>query len=292
MNEQEWVTLLRRVQQGKVTPFLGAGVNGDVLPLGSAIARTWAKENAYPFADDTDLARVAQFLAISRPDPMDPKDELLNRWFRAPALSACPKLLTILASLPLPIYITTNYDGLMTKALSLCGKEPLREFCHWNNYLRQQHNTSIWDQQPGFRPSTSQPIVFHLHGTDTVNESLVLTEDDYIDFLVNISRDGELIPRYVQASMTGSSLLFIGYRLADVTFRVIFRGLVGSMEPGLRKISVAVQLEPEGSAEARRQEQEYLAKYFGNISVRLYWGTAEAFADELQHRWSDFTRAT
>jgi len=42
------------------------------------------------------------------------------------------------------------------------------------------------------------PVVFHFHGSYEIPESLVLTEDDYFDFLVNISRDEDLIPARIQ----------------------------------------------------------------------------------------------
>jgi hypothetical protein len=58
------------------------------------------------------------------------------------------------------------------------------------------------------------------------------------------------------------------YRLADWDFRVLFRGLIDSMESSLRRISVAVQLSPEDL-----KQQEYLVDYFGNIKVEVYWGT-------------------
>jgi hypothetical protein len=288
VDEQEWTTLLRRIKEGKCTPFLGAGVNEGVLPLGSAIARIWAQENAFPMKDANDLARVAQFLAIRRPDPMDPKEELLSRWFknipRRPE-QATPDPLDVLADLPLPIYLTTNYDDLMAKALKRRGREPHRELCRWNNHPRVRKRQSVWDRTPGFRPSWNEPVVFHLHGLDEVYESLVLTEDDYLDFLVSISRDDNLLPPYVQEALTGSSLLFVGYKLADYTFRVLFRGLVNSMEPGLRRISVSVQVGPSGSGEEHQREREYLDKYFENIKVKVYWGTASDFAAELSRRW-------
>ena len=39
----------------------------------------------------------------------------------------------VLAELPLPIYITTNYDDFMAAALRRAGKEPRREICRWNS---------------------------------------------------------------------------------------------------------------------------------------------------------------
>ena len=39
---------------------------------------------------------------------------------------------TILAELPFPIYVTTNYDNFMEKALKDKSREPVSEFCKWD----------------------------------------------------------------------------------------------------------------------------------------------------------------
>jgi hypothetical protein len=39
LGDRDWEILLRRIHDGKCTPFLGAGINHGVLPLGSEIAR-------------------------------------------------------------------------------------------------------------------------------------------------------------------------------------------------------------------------------------------------------------
>ena len=77
--------------------------------------------------------------------------------------------------------------------------------------------------------------------------------------------------------------MFVGYSLRDWTFRVLFRGIVGSMEGSMRRISVAVQLSPE-NADAQR----YLDSYYNRLEVKVYWGTARQFAAELAARWSGF----
>ena len=253
LGDRDWEILLRRIQDGKCTPFLGAGVNDGVLPLGSDIAQQWAEQFQYPLEDRYDLARVAQFLAVLHRDPMLPK----RNFSRASKASALRILRppdephSILAELPLPIYMTTNYDDFMFKALMSRGKDPRRELCRWNGLLKKP--PSVFDVGTGFRPTSANPVVFHLYGHNEVPESLVLTEDDYLDFLVNISRQQDLLPPRIQEALTGASLLFIGYRLADWDFRVLFRGLVTSKEGSLRRISVAVQLLPGA------QEHEGLA---------------------------------
>ena len=292
LTEDDWDTLLGRIIDGKCTPFLGAGVNHGILVLGSEIARRLVKEyNGYPFKDSSDLARVTQVLAVNR-DAMFPKEEVLKllkeqleKWKRKVVAKEFFKSpdqpLSILADLPLPIYLTTNYDNLMVEALKTRQKDPKRELCRWNKYVKER--SSVFDSASGFEPTPANPIVFHLHGHDGVPESLVLTEDDYIDFLVNLSRQQDVLPLRIQEAMTGASLLFIGYRLADLDFRVLFRGLVESLDKSLRRISVAVQLPPEDL-----EQQKYWVEYFDKMDVKIYWGDAKNFVTELRDHWRTF----
>jgi hypothetical protein len=287
LEDGDWDVLLRRIKDGKCTPFLGAGVNAGVLPLGADIARKWAAQYHYPLDDTWDLARVAQFLAVRRRDGMFPKEEVVKALDDAaqPDFSASGLPHGVLADLPLPVYMTTNYDDFMAGALRSRQKTPQTEVCRWNSVLKQE--ASAFDSPGGFRPTVNNPLVYHLHGHRDRTESLVLTEDDYLDFLVNISRDQNLLPARIQQALAGASLLFVGYRLADWNFRVIFRGLVTQMESPLRRMSVAVQLPPDAD-DAERAAQKYLTEYYEDIKVRVYWGTATEFIEELRCRWGAF----
>ena len=83
----------------------------------------------------------------------------------------------VLADLDLPIYITTNYDGLMLGALRDREKDPIRELCGWNELVRMASPSALDD---GVVPTPARPLVYHLHGHSDVPQSMVLTEDDYL----------------------------------------------------------------------------------------------------------------
>jgi hypothetical protein len=182
-----------------------------------------------------------------------------------------------LAELPLSVFITTNYDDIMFEALRSKGKDPRREICRWNVSPALADIPRVLD--PGFVPAEANPVVFHLHGHFDVPDSLVLTEDDYLDFLVSVSRDDGLLPHQIQKALAGASLIFVGYRLADWDFRVLHRGLVMAGEQSLRRLSINVQLPPDDEA-----SREYLEKYFDAMKVHVYWGKASEFATELRER--------
>jgi hypothetical protein len=292
MTDNDWSVLLSRIKEGRCTPFIGAGANYGILPMGGQIAREWAAKYKFPLRDSEDLASVAQFLAVSK-DPMFPKERMIERLRRDPRPDFEQdddrlECLRCLAELPLPIYLTTNYDDLMTQALKHTkpAKNPRREPCRWNASTRRL--PSVFGAGSSYQPDATNPLVFHLHGVEDHDHSLVLTEDDYLDFLVNVSRSPKLIPTRVQRALTDASLLFIGYRMRDVNFRTLYRGLVESMDGSLRRLNVTVQITPpdDHGGDPTTAEQ-FLAKYFENLNVRVFWGTAREFARELRDRWGN-----
>src|SRR5262245_46799151 len=113
--DRDWDILLPRIRAGTCTPFLGAAVNHGILPLGGEIAKNWAAEHDYPLDSKSDLAKVAQYLAIKF-DPTRPKELILNTLDNSENpfnLNDDTEPLNVLAKLPFPVYITTNYDDLL-----------------------------------------------------------------------------------------------------------------------------------------------------------------------------------
>jgi hypothetical protein len=198
----------------------------------------------------------------------------------------------LLADLRLPIYITTNYDDFMYQALLDRGRAPQRAICPWytKNQAEIREATALFRKDAGYNPESMRPIVYHLHGHYTIPESLVVTEDDYIDFLVRLSGDPGLLPPVIQSALMSKMLLFVGYGLADWTFRVIFRGLLSTRPPWAGHSHVSVQLPPSSSGaldERPARIQEYLGRYFGEQNISICWKAARDFSAELRRRWDE-----
>src|SRR5256885_17103285 len=104
---KDWEILIRAIKDGRCTPFLGAGVNAGVFPLGKDIALKWARKYGYPLKDSDNLIRVAQFLAVEY-YPMFPKDEVIRLYeeiCEGPRFSNDVTPLAVLAGLPLSCYL-------------------------------------------------------------------------------------------------------------------------------------------------------------------------------------------
>lgn len=289
LTPEDWDALLRKINLQKCTPILGPGVYLDSLPISMKIAQDWAADPEYPFEGCFEISRVAQFLSIKF-DITDPKDRIVEliRQLKPLNFDDPNEPHRILASLPLPVFITTNYDDFMTQALEYVNKAPKRDFSRWNKFC-QSGEPSIFTSSD-YKPTVANPTVFHLHGHAEVPESLVLTDDDYMDFLVSISKDEKLIPFHIQKALTGTALILLGYRLDDWNFRVLFRSIVNYLEKSLIKTHVSVQLEPAGettTSEQKKRARKYFDRYFNRHDVRVYWGTCQDFILELKKRWKE-----
>jgi hypothetical protein len=295
-NDGDWEGLLLSIRHRRCTPFLGAGACAGTLPLGQEIAARWAHEYDYPFEDRTNLVRVAQYVADHR-GPRVPKFKIIDMLSECgmPDFRDSYQIHRVVADLPLPVYITTNYDDFMREAFkySVPVRPVRRETCNWH----MAHRRFATPATDALNATTDNPVIFHLHGTLDDVESMVLTEDDYLDFLMSISEIQDLIPPRIERAFVDSTLLFLGYSLEDMNFKVLFRKLVSYIQRNSSASHVAVQLAPrqdettqEQVARARRQ-QRYLERHLDLQKVKVYWGTCMEFAAELRRRWETFGHA-
>ena len=142
--EAHYRMIAKRILDGAVVPFLGAGVNlcgrpddtpwarGQYLPNGAELATYLARQVEYPFDDETDLLRVSQYVDVMLGD--GPLYEKLHHVFDADY--APTPVHRLLAKLPemvrtntsdrppcFPLIVTTNYDDALERAF-MEAREP------------------------------------------------------------------------------------------------------------------------------------------------------------------------
>jgi hypothetical protein len=153
---------------------------------------------------------------------------------------------------------------------------------------------SVFEVDPSYYPTSDEPLVYHLLGLDAYPASMVLTEDDYLDFLVTISADRRIVPRRVKQALSDSSLVLLGYDLQGWDFRVLFRGLIARKRSTRRTLSVAIQLAPAADETGQPAEidsaQSYLERYFDKANFKIYWGSPGGFVQDLWNKWEKAQR--
>jgi len=232
-----------------------------------------------------------------------------------------------LASLDFKAWITTAYDDLIERALVENWKNPQVRLCRWAPFsqypntikVRMKDNKLKSVAEPfaeSREASIAEPLVYHMYGHFDWEETLVVSEFDYFEFLASTAQhadrpDSELdvgrISSRVDAIITGTSLLFLGYRLGDLDFRILLHSIKHRLAGNLR-LNIALQLQPEDAASeeikravsttggtASPQEQDLgrqqdklrdyaeldLKEYFRNARVKVLFADSEVFATEL-----------
>ncbi len=186
----------------------------------------------------------------------------------------------LLASFDLPIYITTSAHDFMEQALRRNGKTPRSEICRWKPDLDTIPSELDADYDPGDERYQNEPLVYHLYGSDRYPESLVLTEDDYMQFLVatsqNVGRKTDAVYWRVRQAMSDSSLLLLGYHLETWELRSLFWGLI---VPRTQKLAGAVNIQLEPSKLERLYLERYMDEYH---QLEVYWGNVETALWEIR----------
>jgi hypothetical protein len=315
-----WPGIVNSIARGQCTPLLGPGLTDSFIGSRQELAQRWAGTFRFPmephFQDE--LAHVAQYLAVKYGEEFLPGElgnylrrELADRygdvltpearatvtdgtWDDALSTVAAVRRdsgefdsFDALAETPFPLYLTTDPSHLLERALTRAGRTPQVGMCPWNDDLAYQFKVEVADQQ---RPTSAAPFVYHLFGRLTEPESLVLTEDNYLDFLMGITANRTLIPDFVIGQLAQSALLFLGFRLDEWEFRVLFRSLMnqGGQERRRRFKHVAVQIDPEeGRTIEPDRARRYLESYFGENRIDIYWGRTDDFVHKLHTAWKE-----
>ena len=179
------------------------------------------------------LALTASFFAHVQTTRGDLDKQLRETFSVDPELG---ELQTTLAKIPaLKLYVTTNYDDLIERALAprdphvVVDRLDKGRWIYKNGAGPEPVDPIDLDRLLG-DPQTGEPkapIVFKLHGSidrkSSKYDSYLITEEDYVDFLGRAQ--GNYIPDYIRRLMAGKKLLFLGYSLEDWNVRVILSKL-------------------------------------------------------------------
>lgn len=235
----------------------------NFLPSGAELSRFLAGRAEFPSSKDSDienLAKTASYLVETsrRKKLREYLHELLDRDY--PPCQIHQYLADVSATLkdgvPLVI-VTTNYDDLLERAFADVEAKrreknlPTRPFdivVHptddpgnaasvlvWRHGARAPEHTTPGDLYIDLKGRT---VIYKMHGSvvrawqrgdisglvDERDDSYVITEEDYIDFLSQMTA-ATPVPPILMRHFSKCYFLFLGYGLADWNLRVLLRNL-------------------------------------------------------------------
>ena len=181
----------------------------------------------------------------------------------------------------------------MERALEAEGKKPRTQVCFWSGGKLSAKPEHASD--PLYEPSDVEPVVYHLYGLEDYPQTLVLSEDDYMNFLISVVEDtntqNPLIPLRLREGLAESRLLLLGYYVKDWDFRVLFRFILKFRSVESAPRGILIQLKP-GMKQIGNKEKsiEYLSQYFDKKQFDIEWTKTEIFTKKLWMEWEKYRK--
>jgi SIR2-like domain len=273
MHDAHYKLLVPMLLQRQVIPLLGAGANrcgrpdsspwreGHDLPDGHELAHHLAEQGKFPSDEAVDLVRVSQFIAVKLGSGAlyDRLHEVFDHPFTPTPLhrflAGLPAARRRRDLVPGHVVVTTNYDDSLERAFADAG-EPydvvsyIADGADAGRFMHRPHGApahviDVPNEYSGLAIA-DRSVILKLHGAvdraDPMQDSFVITEDDYIAYLTRTDISG-LLPVTLSAELTRRHFLFLGYSLRDWNLRVILHRIWGRQRR--RYNSWAVQLRPD-----------------------------------------------
>lgn len=288
LEDQDWWTLLRSIQEGQCIPVLGPGVAVDPVdpsghPLPVRLAHKLTEKLQQEGKGDqviapSDLAHVAQTYQREMPAKRAGLEYVATEFYK-PYRDKTTALHQDLAALPFSLCISTTPDRFLLNAFSKTpGKQPIYDFYHFqpDPKRRRPPQGDPPEQNPEHRP-----LIYGLYGSADKADSLVLSENDLLDFLVNVTRKSPPLSSYVASRLSErrASFLFMGFGFRHWYIRILLH-VLKAHEPGMPSLAL------EGADFFSHPERKETALFFNKghlINFReVAWPN---FAAELRERF-------
>ena len=181
-----------------------------------------------------------------------------------------------LAALPFSLIVTTGQDSMLEQALKAAGKAPITQRYHLRGDKRENPEFVV----PG---SPASPVVFHLFGSAEEPSSLVLSENDVLDFLIRVVSERPPLPNSLLRVLKriGQSFLFVGFGIKHWDLRILLKILLRALE--LNRSGPAVAAEPLDSL-IQSDRDEMILFYQRGTRVELEDADVGTFLTKLSER--------
>jgi predicted RNase H-like HicB family nuclease len=259
--ERMWTYIAENVAKHQCILFLGSAIHvpspaaltqynypkEKAPPIGSQLSKRLAESGGYPNQDWWNLQRVAQHY-----ESLMGRYALVEEINKAVGVGREPSpILEMLADLEFPIVITTNYDHLYEQALDQKAEKERASGRPVTQYQVSVYNPNTTNKAKTVdclpNPDPTRPYILKIHGDVGKPESIVLTDEDYIQFVLRMGDKQAFHPfgNNVLAHLSKWPTLFIGYSLVDYNLRLLFKTLRWKLDAAQIPPTYSVDKKPD-----------------------------------------------
>ncbi len=281
-NDENWDTLVFAIQEQNCILMLGPDtaieeVDGQSRPCTETLAAELAEKIGQDFEswkiDTSNLAQVSLCYSMRKG-----RNDLLARVKRF--YYARRELTTAvhedLAALPFYLIVTSTPDNMICNALKESEKEPTIAGYNFKGQTPRNEQIGTFEK----------PLVFYLCGTIDEYQSLALTENDLLDFLVSVVSKNPPLPNYVLSELRNKdkTLLFLGFGFRHWYLRILLHVLkVGSKE------SRSFALEPFTPRHLDEYQSTIIFFSESDYKIQICHAPLGSFVKELRRRYEEIS---
>lgn len=189
-----------------------------------------------------------------------------------------------LASLPFQFIINTTPDEIYIENLKAMGKEPSKDFYNYEGAIEPmvEDISAETIEDKSRLGSIAKPFVYYLYGALDDPKSLVITENDLLDFLIKVISKSPPLPRNISSQFKNKHkcFLFLGFRFLSKNwyFRILLHVLIAD-----RKCDRSFVLEDISRLDA---EKSHPIIFFENeFKIKFIDMELRSFVEELKWRY-------
>jgi TIR domain/SIR2-like domain len=236
MRDGDWTSLTSSIENGRCILMLGPGAfiadfDGEVLPVGVALAR-FIKERLGPEHANLDPFKpwsVAQ-AAVATEDA-----STVTRWAEEfyEQYDTVSDALKNLASLPFQLVINTSVGLSAEKAFHDAKSQTYADYYDRTGQAREH----LPD------PSTDAPVVYNLFGSVAHPSSMILSENDRLDFLISIISENPPLPPKLTSTLCDprQSFLFLGFNLGQWQLKMLMYAVLRRVQRDNKSFALELQ---------------------------------------------------
>jgi hypothetical protein len=277
--EDDWKTIIHTISRKNCILMLGpeaspgkVNENGHTKPLTGILANELAEKIKAKIEarkiDPDDLLQVAHYYCME--EGRNGLEAKVERFYEE-HLQLTGDFHKDLAALPFYFTVTSCPDRMFYNALRETGREPVSRGYNFRGAASEMVTMG----------SIDAPLLFNLYGCIDEPESLVLTENDLLDFLIAVVSGNPPLPKNVVSELHDSnkSFLFLGFGFKQWYLRVLLHVLKGDKK---QAHSFALEEFPQGEKEFQRT---ILFFQEGDCKIHIYNKELKSFVKELRERY-------
>jgi len=280
MKDIVWLRIVSALESGRCVlvtgPEISSPSSGALDPSErlTALLREGLEAERYT-VNQRSLAAVAQQYEDRQELGPEALRAVTAEFYRTNAASPGP-VHHALASLPFEMILSISHDGLLLKALREAGKAP-------QNFLYNMRADKLKNPEFDSRGTTDKPIFYSLFGDPKIPSSLILSENDLLDFLIKTISGNPPLPNSLVSALKSptASFLFVGFGVKQWYLRILLKVLLRQHELG--RAGNVIATEPSGALAADEVEQTIFFFQRGT-RVELEFTDIASFLDEARNR--------